>query len=176
LAPCCNPRRFRTSWRVKEAIELFAHFYKRRANTSDLLKKIPARRKKAARTIASFPADRSRGWRWPWLWSTIRKLYSSTSRPAGLDPQVRREMYDIVEELKRERKTILLTTPLHRRSRTPLRPVWPLSITGASSHWEHRANSSMRPSAARASKSAWARPMTDGLLAHLEGVSDCPRI
>ena len=29
---------------------------------------------------------------------------------AGLDPQVRREIYDIVEELKHEKKTIVLTT------------------------------------------------------------------
>ena len=29
---------------------------------------------------------------------------------AGLDPQVRREIYDIIEELKRGKKTVLLTT------------------------------------------------------------------
>src|ERR1700704_2126449 len=29
---------------------------------------------------------------------------------AGLDPQVRREIYDIIEELKREKKTIVMTT------------------------------------------------------------------
>jgi ABC-2 type transport system ATP-binding protein len=29
---------------------------------------------------------------------------------AGLDPQVRREIYDIIEELRRDRKTILMTT------------------------------------------------------------------
>src|SRR6266850_1121335 len=29
---------------------------------------------------------------------------------AGLDPQVRREIYDIIEELRREKKTILMTT------------------------------------------------------------------
>jgi len=29
---------------------------------------------------------------------------------AGLDPQVRREIYDIIEELKRDKKTIVLTT------------------------------------------------------------------
>jgi len=29
---------------------------------------------------------------------------------AGLDPQVRREIYDIIEELRREKKTVLLTT------------------------------------------------------------------
>jgi ABC-2 type transport system ATP-binding protein len=29
---------------------------------------------------------------------------------AGLDPLVRREIYDIIEELKRERKTIVMTT------------------------------------------------------------------
>src|SRR5207302_2135640 len=31
-------------------------------------------------------------------------------RTAGLDPQVRREIYDIIEELRREKKTILMTT------------------------------------------------------------------
>jgi ABC-2 type transport system ATP-binding protein len=29
---------------------------------------------------------------------------------AGLDPQVRREIYDVIEELRREKKTLLLTT------------------------------------------------------------------
>ncbi len=29
---------------------------------------------------------------------------------AGLDPQVRREIYDIIEELRREKKTIVITT------------------------------------------------------------------
>src|SRR5262249_36961020 len=29
---------------------------------------------------------------------------------AGLDPQVRREIYDIIEELRRDKKTIVLTT------------------------------------------------------------------
>jgi ABC-2 type transport system ATP-binding protein len=29
---------------------------------------------------------------------------------AGLDPQVRREIYDVIEELRRDKKTILLTT------------------------------------------------------------------
>jgi len=29
---------------------------------------------------------------------------------AGLDPQVRREIYDVIEELKNEKKTIVLTT------------------------------------------------------------------
>jgi ABC-2 type transport system ATP-binding protein len=29
---------------------------------------------------------------------------------AGLDPQVRREIYDIIEELRREKKTIVMTT------------------------------------------------------------------
>src|SRR5207237_10739247 len=29
---------------------------------------------------------------------------------AGLDPQVRREIYDVIEELRREKKTILMTT------------------------------------------------------------------
>jgi len=36
--------------------------------------------------------------------------YFSWTTTAGLDPQVRREIYDIIEELRREKKTILMTT------------------------------------------------------------------
>ncbi len=39
-----------------------------------------------------------------------RRSFFSTSRPPASIPQVRREIYDIIEELKRGKKTVLLTT------------------------------------------------------------------
>ena len=41
---------------------------------------------------------------------------------AGLDPQVRREIYDIIEELKRSKKTILLTTHYIEEAERLVRP------------------------------------------------------
>jgi ABC-2 type transport system ATP-binding protein len=95
--------------RVKEAIELFAQFYRNRANTDDLLKRFQLEEKRNA-----FYSQLSGGQK-----QRLALAMALVNKPkvvfldeptAGLDPQVRREIYDIIEELRRDKKTVLLTT------------------------------------------------------------------
>ena len=95
--------------RVKEALDLFASFYKDRASTEGLLKRFQLEEKRDA-----FYKDLSGGQK-----QRLALAMALVNNPqvvfldeptAGLDPQVRREIYDIIEELRREKKTVLLTT------------------------------------------------------------------
>jgi ABC-2 type transport system ATP-binding protein len=95
--------------RVAEAIELFARFYRRRADTERLIKQFQLEEKRDA-----FYSQLSGGQK-----QRLALAMALVNNPtvvfldeptAGLDPQVRREIYGIIEELKREKKTVLLTT------------------------------------------------------------------
>ena len=95
--------------RVKEALDLFASFYRDRANTDALLKRFQLEEKRDA-----FYKDLSGGQkqRLALAMALVNnpKVVFLDEPTAGLDPQVRREIYDIIEELRREKKTVLLTT------------------------------------------------------------------
>ena len=95
--------------RVQEAIDLFAQFYRNRADTNRLLERFQLTEKRNA-----FYSELSGGQK-----QRLALAMSLVNNPqvvfldeptAGLDPQVRREIYDIIEELKSEKKTVLLTT------------------------------------------------------------------
>jgi ABC-2 type transport system ATP-binding protein len=95
--------------RVKEAIDLFANFYDDRADTDFLLKRFQLEEKRTA-----FYSELSGGQK-----QRLALAMALVNNPhvvfldeptAGLDPQVRREIYDIIEELKRDKKTVLITT------------------------------------------------------------------
>src|SRR2546427_7602989 len=95
--------------RVSEALWLFASFYKRRRNPEELLKRFGLEEKRN-----SFYGQLSGGQKQRLalamaLVNEPRVLFFDEPT-AGLDPQVRREIYDIIEELRREKKTILMTT------------------------------------------------------------------
>jgi ABC-2 type transport system ATP-binding protein len=95
--------------KVKEALDLFASFYKDRASTDGLLKRFQLEEKRDA-----FYKDLSGGQkqRLALAMALVNnpKVVFLDEPTAGLDPQVRREIYDIIEELRREKKTVLLTT------------------------------------------------------------------
>jgi ABC-2 type transport system ATP-binding protein len=95
--------------RVIEALRLFAGFYKRRRDPDDLLKRFGLEEKRNAYYSQLSGGQKQR------LALAIAlindpKVVFLDEPTAGLDPQVRREIYDIIEELRRDRKTIVLTT------------------------------------------------------------------
>ena len=94
--------------KVKEALDLFASFYRDRASTDGLLKRFQLEEKRDA-----FYKELSGGQkqRLALAMALVNnpKVVFLDEPTAGLDPQVRREIYDIIEELRREKKTVLLT-------------------------------------------------------------------
>jgi ABC-2 type transport system ATP-binding protein len=95
--------------RVSEAIRLFASFYKRRRNVDDLLERFGLQEKRNAFYSQLSGGQKQRLALAMALVNDPRVLFLDEPT-AGLDPQVRREIYDVIDELKREKKTIVLTT------------------------------------------------------------------
>ncbi len=95
--------------RVMEALRLFAGFYKRRRDPEELLKRFGLEEKRNAYYSKLSGGQKQRLALAMALVNDPRVLFFDEPT-AGLDPQVRREIYDIIEELRRERKTILMTT------------------------------------------------------------------
>jgi len=95
--------------RVAEALSLFAHFYRRRSDTEALLKRFQLDEKRHAFYNQLSGGQKQRLALAMALVNDPTVLFLDEPT-AGLDPQVRREIYDIIEELKSDKKTILLTT------------------------------------------------------------------
>jgi len=95
--------------RVMEALRLFASFYKRRRNPEDLLKRFGLEEK---RNVYYSQLSGGQKQRLALAIALVNdpKVVFLDEPTAGLDPQVRREIYDIIEELRRDKKTIVLTT------------------------------------------------------------------
>jgi ABC-2 type transport system ATP-binding protein len=156
--------------RVHEAIELFANFYRRRANTDELLARFQLTEKRNA-----FYSHLSGGQK-----QRLALALALVNDPevvfldeptAGLDPQVRREIYDIIEKLKREKKTVLLTTHYIEEAerlcdRVAIVDQGRVIALGTPRELKQRSAGTTRIEV------RLARPMTDGLLGRLDGVSD----
>jgi ABC-2 type transport system ATP-binding protein len=95
--------------RVSEAVQLFAGFYAKPRPTGDLLKRFGLEEKKGAFYSQLSGGQKQRLALAMALVNEPRVLFLDEPT-AGLDPQVRREIYGIIEQLKSEKKTILLTT------------------------------------------------------------------
>jgi ABC-2 type transport system ATP-binding protein len=95
--------------RVMEALRLFASFYKRRRDPEELLRRFGLEEKRNTFYNQLSGGQKQRLALAMALVNEPRVLFLDEPT-AGLDPQVRREIYDIIEELRRDRKTIVMTT------------------------------------------------------------------
>ena len=157
--------------RVKEAIELFAQFYKRHTDTGKLLLRFQLDEKRDA-----FYSQLSGGQK-----QRLALAMALVNDPqvvfldeptAGLDPQVRREIYDIIEELKQEKKTVLLTTHYIEEAerlcdRVAIVDYGRVIATGTPRELKQKSAGTTRIEV------RLAKPIMDGALIRLEGVADC---
>ena len=95
--------------RVIEALRLFAGFYKRRRSPEELLKRFGLEEKRNA-FYSQLSGGQKQRLALAMALVNDPKVLFLDEPTAGLDPQVRREIYDIIEELRRDKKTIVMTT------------------------------------------------------------------
>ncbi len=95
--------------RVMEALRLFASFYGRGRKVEELLQRFGLEEKRNA-FYSQLSGGQKQRLALAMALVNDPKVLFFDEPTAGLDPQVRREIYDIIEELKREKKTIVLTT------------------------------------------------------------------
>ena len=95
--------------RVAEALRLFSSFYNRGRQPEELLKRFGLEEKRNA-FYSQLSGGQKQRLALAMALVNDPKVLFLDEPTAGLDPQVRREIYDIVEELKHEKKTIVLTT------------------------------------------------------------------
>jgi len=157
--------------RVKEALDLFANFYTSRADTESLLKRFQLEEKRNA-----FYSHLSGGQK-----QRLALAMALVNNPqvvfldeptAGLDPQVRREIYDIIEELRKDKKTVLITTHYIEEAerlcdRVAIVDHGRIIKTGSPRELKHSSAGTTRIEV------RLARPLTNGVLSTLEGVADC---
>jgi ABC-2 type transport system ATP-binding protein len=156
--------------KVGEALAMFSSFYPKRRNLGDLLRRFGLEEKRNA-----FYGQLSGGQK-----QRLALALALVNEPqvlfldeptAGLDPQVRREIYDVIEELKFERKTILITTHYIEEAerlcdRVAIVDQGLVIAQGTPRELKQRAAGTTRIDV------RLARPEPDGALANLEGVAD----
>jgi ABC-2 type transport system ATP-binding protein len=157
--------------RVREALDLFGSFYPRRKSTPELLQRFGLEEKRN-----SFYSQLSGGQkqRLALAMALVNdpKVIFLDEPTAGLDPQVRREIYDIVEALKKENKTILLTTHYIEEAerlcdRVAIVDQGKVIAMGSPRELRQRSGSVTRISV------RLARAENNGALNQLEGVTEC---
>jgi ABC-2 type transport system ATP-binding protein len=157
--------------RVREALDLFANFYPRRANIDQRLRRFQLEEKAQA-----FYSELSGGQKQRLALALALvndpKVVFLDEPTAGLDPQVRREIYDIIEELRRSKKTVLLTTHYIEEAerlcdRVAIVDHGRVMALGTPRELKQNSAGTTRL------EIRLARPAANGTLAHLDGVSDC---
>ena len=156
---------------VDEAMTLFSSFYERRRNSEELIKRFGLEEKRRARYMHLSGGQKQRLALALALVNEPRVVFLDEPT-AGLDPQVRREIYDIIEELKRDRKTILLTTHYIEEAerlcdRVAIIDLGKVMAMGTPRELKERSAGTTRIQV------RLARAAQAGALEQLEGVADC---
>jgi ABC-2 type transport system ATP-binding protein len=157
--------------RVKEAIDLFTNFYRDRANTEDLLRRFQLEEKRTAFYNQLSGGQKQRLALAMALVNNPQVVFLDEPT-AGLDPQVRREIYEIIEELRREKKTVLLTTHYIEEAerlcdRVAIVDNGRVIATGTPRELKQRSAGTTRIEV------RLAHPLADGMLTRMDGVADC---
>jgi len=156
--------------RVKEAIELFAELYHKHGDTNELLRRFQLTEKSSA-----FYKNLSGGQK-----QRLALAMALVNNPqvvfldeptAGLDPQVRREIYDIIEDLRRAKKTVLITTHYIEEAERLCDRV---AIVDSGRVIAHGTPRELKQKSAGNTRIEvrLARPPANGALAHIDAVSD----
>ena len=95
--------------RVHEAMDVFASFYSRNVNLDQLLKRLQLEEKRNA-FYGTLSGGQKQRLALALALVNDPQLIFLDEPTTGLDPQVRAEIHTLLEELKREQRTILLTT------------------------------------------------------------------
>jgi ABC-2 type transport system ATP-binding protein len=157
--------------RVKEALDLFAHFYTSRLNSDELLNRFQLDEK---RNVFYSQLSGGQKQRLALAMALVNdpQVVFLDEPTAGLDPQVRREIYTIIEELKRAKKTVLLTTHYIEEAerlcdRVAIVDYGKVIVMGTPRELKQRSAGTTRIEV------RLAKPAQNGTLAQLEGVADC---
>jgi ABC-2 type transport system ATP-binding protein len=106
---CLQSTRLQEKMKVREAVELFSAFYTRTVDGTGLLKRLQLWEKREAQYAKLSGGQRQRLALALALLNDPQVLFLDEPS-AGLDPQARHEIHELVLELRREQRTILLTT------------------------------------------------------------------
>jgi ABC-2 type transport system ATP-binding protein len=156
--------------RVYEALRLFASFYRRKRKPDELLKRFGLEEKRNAFYSQLSGGQKQRLALAIALLNDPKVLFLDEPT-AGLDAQVRREIYDIIEELRRDKKTIVLTTHYIEEAERLCDRVAIID------HGKVIAEGTPRELKARSANTTrievrLSKPAPDGILKNLDGVTD----
>jgi ABC-2 type transport system ATP-binding protein len=157
--------------RVEEALVLFAQLYGSRADTTRLLQRFGLEEKRNTFYSKLSGGQKQRLAIALALVHEPRVVFLDEPT-AGLDPQVRREIYDLIEELRREKKTVLLTTHYIEEAERLCDRVAIIDQGKVIAHGSPR-DLKQRSAGTTRIEVSLAKPVADGELSTLEGVTDC---
>jgi ABC-2 type transport system ATP-binding protein len=106
---CLQSTRLQEKMKVREAMDLFASFYSRTVDRTKLLQRLQLWEKREAQYSKLSGGQKQRLALALALLNDPQVLFLDEPS-AGLDPQARHEIHDLVQQLRGEQRTILLTT------------------------------------------------------------------